>query len=187
MTTYTDAEARNQHTYVALHCTDIACVIGRCAAAGLAAGAAYTAYQMIVSWLLVHNPWWFLRMTGAMLLGREAIAPWFAIGSAGTVGFLITMILSLLNGILFGFIAAFSPGLAASRKSFMAASSVFGLFLWIFNFFFVALMARWFWFPYGTNPFLQGFVGHAVVYGVVLGWYASRQPVEVDYFAAEEG
>ncbi len=52
----------------------------------------------------------------------------------------------------------------------LIATAVLGLGLWIVNFYVIANLAGWVWFPDKSNPVVQ-FFAHTVFFGSVLGLY----------------
>jgi hypothetical protein len=74
------------------------------------------------------------------------------------------LILAIAYGIVFGEIAAMLRG----RAAFIGLGSVFGLALWLVNFYVIAPTA----FPWflQASPAVQ-FIAHTFFFGSVLGWF----------------
>jgi hypothetical protein len=136
------------------------------ALAGIVAGIVFAAFEMIVSALMMGPGAFFmpLRMIGGIALGPEALDPGYSIIAAGVAGVMVHVVLSVVYGVIFGEIAAMLRGQAA----FMVAGSIFGLALWLINFYVIAPLA----FPWflESNPLMQ-FIAHTVFFGSVLGYY----------------
>jgi hypothetical protein len=136
------------------------------AIAGIVAGLAFAAFEMMATAFMMGAEAFFmpLRMIGAIVLGQEALDPGFSLVTAGVAGMLVHVMLSVIYGIVFGEIATILRGPAA----FIVAGGVFGLALWLVNFYVIAPFA----FPWflDSSPLVQ-FIGHTVFFGLVLGTY----------------
>jgi hypothetical protein len=136
------------------------------AVAGIVAGIVFAAYEMIVSALMMGADAFFmpLRMIGAIALGAEALDPSYSLLTASVAGVVVHVALAILYGVIFGEIAAMLRGPLA----FIGAASIFGLALWLINFYVIAPFA----FPWflETSPLVQ-FIGHTFFFGSVLGYY----------------
>jgi hypothetical protein len=136
------------------------------AIAGIVAGIVFAAFEMIVSALLTGPAAFFmpLRMIGAIALGPEALDPGYSIMTAGFAGVVVNLVLAIVYGVIFGEIAAMLRGQAA----FIAAGTIFGIALWLVNFYVIAPVA----FPWflDASPLVQ-FIAHAFFFGSVLGYY----------------
>jgi hypothetical protein len=136
------------------------------AIAGIVAGIAFAAFEMTASASMMGAEAFFmpLRMIGAIALGPEALDPSYSLLTAGVAGVVVHMILSVIYGIIFGEVATVLRGSTA----FIAAASVFGLALWLVNFYVIAPFA----FPWflDSSPLVQ-FIGHTFFFGSVLGYY----------------
>lgn len=64
-------------------------------------------------------------------------------------------------------------GASSSSWAVVISSAAGGLALWIVNFYVIAPLFGWTWFPNGTNPVVQ-FIAHTVFYGTVLGLILDR-------------
>jgi uncharacterized membrane protein YagU involved in acid resistance len=136
------------------------------AIAGIVAGIVFAAFEMIVSALMAGPEAFFmpLRMIGAIALGPEALDPAYSVVNASVAGVIVHVILAIIYGVIFGEIAAMLRGQAA----FIGAGSIFGLALWLINFYVIAPVA----FPWflDANPLVQ-FIAHTFFFGSVLGYY----------------
>jgi len=155
---------------MALHDTDFPLstdempwVLGQGAVAGVVAGLTFAAYALIASaaieWGGAFMP---LRMTGAILLGRDALEYGYPLLSASTAGLALHLVLSLAYGMVFALVA---NGLRSPMWD-ITLGSAFGLSVWLINFYVVAPIA----FPWflELNPIVQ-FIGHTFFFGTVLG------------------
>ena len=132
---------------------------------GLIAGLIFAMFEMVVAALINGASAFFmpLRMIGAMVLGAEALDPGYSLITAGPAGVLVHVVLSALFGAVFGAVVAA-----------VAAAGLYGLLLWLVNFYVVAPVAGWDWFPNGTDEAVQ-FVAHVVCFGALLGFYLDRE------------
>ncbi len=141
---------------------------------GVVAGITFALFLMIASALLMGLPAFFmpLRSISGILLGMQALDPSFSLVTAGIVGTLIHMVLSMIYGVAFGMAVAVVPALRSSSAILIAAATAVGLVLWLVNFYLIAPAAGWVWFA-NANPVVQ-FLAHTFFYGSVLGVYLDR-------------
>jgi hypothetical protein len=151
--------------------------IGQGAISGLLAGAAFLAFEIAVAATTMGAAWALfpLRMIGGILLGRGALDPASPAPAAVAAGLLVHVTLSAAFGALFASMLQQGREPAAQRPIgvMLAASAAYGFTLWLVNFYVIAPLAGWPWFPRDTNPVIQ-FLAHAVVYGLFLGSYLDR-------------
>lgn len=136
------------------------------AIAGIVAGIVFAAFEMIVSAATMGAEAFFmpLRMIGAIALGAEALDPGYSLLTAGVAGLIVHMVLAIIYGVIFGEIGAALRGPVA----FIGAGSIFGLVLWLINFYAIApVLFPWF---LDANPLVQ-FIAHTFFFGSVLGFY----------------
>lgn len=113
-----------------------------------------------------------LRMIGAIALGRSALDPSYSLLTAAIAGVLVHMVLSIIYGAAFALaIGALAP--RAGTWQLVASGVVFGLALWVVNFFVIGPVAGWTWFAEMTDPVVQA-VAHGGFFGIVLAVYLSR-------------
>ena len=143
---------------------------------GLIAGLIFAMFEMVVAALINGASAFFmpLRMIGAMVLGAEALDPGYSLITAGPAGVLVHVVLSALFGAVFGAVVAAVPAVARSTGALVAAAGLYGLLLWLVNFYVVAPAAGWDWFPNGTDEAVQ-VVAHVVCFGALLGFYLDRE------------
>jgi hypothetical protein len=119
-----------------------------------------------------------LRMIGAMVLGPAALDAGYSLAVAAMVGILVHVILSIIFTGMFAVTASALTVTAAgdllSIPSGLALAGIlFGIVLWLVNFYIVAPVAGWTWFPERANPVVQ-FLAHAFFFGCPAGWMLGR-------------
>jgi hypothetical protein len=112
-------------------------------------------------------------MIGGIGLGQSALDPAASLLSAGGVGLVIHMIMSMMYGIVAAAVLSLVPQLSASRTTVLVSASVAGLALWLVNFYGFAPALGWSWFPDKTNAAVQ-FFAHTFFFGTVLGYLLDR-------------
>ncbi|MBI3968852.1 MAG: hypothetical protein HY329_24710 [Chloroflexi bacterium] len=142
---------------------------------GIVAGIVFAMFEMIVAALMdgAMAFWMPLRMIGAIILGQQALDPSYSLVNAAAVGFGSHMVMSMIFGAIFALIVAYFPALARSSVGLIVAASVYGLLLWLVNFYLIAPAAGWSWFPDKSNPVVQ-FFAHTFFFGTVSGIYLDR-------------
>jgi hypothetical protein len=147
---------------------------GTIVAAGVVAGLLFAAFEVIAAALMMGPAAAFmpLRMIGAMVLGSAALDPGYSLAVAATAGVVVHMILSVAFTAVFAFIA--SPIATTGRLAL--AGMAFGTGLWLVNFYVIAPLAGWTWFPEQTNAVVQ-FAAHAFFFGGPIGWMLGRSAV----------
>ncbi len=139
---------------------------------GIGAGITYAMFQMIMAAILNGTEAFFmpLRMIAATALGEQALQPGYSLLAAGVTGLVIHMMLSAIFGLVVAGILRSIPSLSASTASVLITTSILGFGLWIVNFYVIANIGGWVWFPNGSNLLVQ-FFAHTVFFGTVLGLY----------------
>jgi hypothetical protein len=142
---------------------------------GIIAGIAFAMFEMIMAVVLDGGDAFFmpLRMIGGIALGTSALDPATSLLTAGGVGLLVHMILSMTYGVVVAGVLSVAPQLSASRTAVVVSASAAGLALWIVNFHVLAQAFGWTWFPDDTNAAVQ-FVAHTFFFGSVLGLVLDR-------------
>ncbi len=142
---------------------------------GIVAGIAFAMFEMIVAVVLNGSEAFFmpLRMIGAIAVGKSALDPATSLVTAGGAGLVVHMALSMMYGVAVAALLALVPALSRTRTSTVAVASAAGLGLWILNFFILAGIFGWTWFPDTQNIAVQ-FVAHTVMFGTVLGLVIDR-------------
>ena len=143
---------------------------GAIVAAGFIAGTVFAFYEMIAASLLQRPAAALmpLRMIAAILLGPAALDPSYSITAAALVGVLLHFALSIDFALMFA--------ATVSRQSSDALLAwqgiVFGAVLWAFNFYVIAPLAGWVWFP-RSHAAVQ-LIAHTLFYGWPLGFSMAR-------------
>jgi len=142
---------------------------------GIIAGIVFAMFEMIMAAALNGSDAFFmpLRMIGGMGLGATALDPSTSLLTAGTVGLVIHMVLSMMYGLVVAGVLALVGSLTRSTSSILMVTSASGFALWIINFFVLAGLFGWRWFPDSQNIAVQ-FVAHTFMFGVVLGLILDR-------------
>jgi hypothetical protein len=134
---------------------------------GVLAGITFLVFEMLVVAAMTGASgfWLPLRRIAALAIGAGALEPSYALGSAAGVGIMVHLLLAAAFGLMFALIASALRGVVAIPL----ASTVYGLGLWLVNFYLIAPVFGWYWFP-NSNLLIQ-FVAHTFFYGTVLGLY----------------
>lgn len=135
---------------------------------GIIAGIAFVVFEMVVAWVLQGAPFGPPRMISAIALGQGALppSPTVSLAAALPVALIIHFVLSAIYGAVFGAIASAIGALRNSRGALIVAANVFGLLLWLVNFYVIApILFPWFLM---ANPVVQ-FFAHTFFYGSALG------------------
>ncbi|CAN5838916.1 hypothetical protein BH23ACT11_BH23ACT11_13000 [soil metagenome] len=137
--------------------------------AGLISGIVFLVFEMLAAGILTASAFGPPRMMGATVLGEGALPPQPTLGLAAVlpVALLVHFALSGAFGVVFGAAAGILQFLRSSRAILIAAATVFGLGLWIVNFYVMAPILGWNWFAM-ANPVVQ-FVAHTFVFGLPVG------------------
>jgi uncharacterized membrane protein YagU involved in acid resistance len=167
-----------QHAQIApvgLQHYELGAWIGKGASAGVVAGIVFALFQ--IGYALLSGQAWSapLRLIGAVGLGREALQPQYPLLSAAVSGVIIHLLFSVVMGVVFGALVAGLQALAVNPGVLMVSASLFGMLLWLINFYVVAPAAGWEWFPNQTSAFWQGFVAHTFFFGTVVGAWLSQR------------
>jgi hypothetical protein len=143
--------------------------------AGVTAGIVFAMFEMVMAVVFDGADAFFmpLRMIGGIGLGKAALEPGTSLLAAGGAGLVIHMILSMMYGVVAAAVLSLVPRLSASRTAVLVSTSLAGLALWIVNFYGLAPVFGWTWFPDGTNAAVQ-FVAHTFFFGTVLGLVLDR-------------
>ncbi|WP_273888695.1 hypothetical protein [Rubrobacter naiadicus] len=142
---------------------------------GLIAGVIFAAFEMVVAAIMGQGFFTPLMMIGAIGLGKEALPtpkPMIGLSTIVPVGLAIHMFLSMIYGVVFGAFVWGVSFLHGNRLRLVGAATVFGLVLWIVNFYVIAPLA-FSWFAM-ANPVVQ-FFAHTFFFGTVLGLLLSAR------------
>lgn len=131
------------------------------AIAGIAAGAVYLFVELIALWLMGESPWGPPRMIAAIVMGRDVLS--LAVPSAGTVlaALVVHFVLAILFAlILAGIMAPFSVDSSLGMASL--AGALFGVAVYVINFYGMTRVFPWFAEARGSLSFLAH-----VIFGLV--------------------
>lgn len=145
--------------------------VGPAVVAGIIGGLIFAVFEILAAAVMMGPEAAFmpLRMIGGIALGAQALDPGYPLVTAAIAGVLIHMTLSIAFAIVF---AAIVP--ATGTPATLALLGIgFGIGLWIVNFFVIAPIAGWNWFPEQTNPIVQ-VLAHGLFFGWPVGWYLGR-------------
>jgi uncharacterized membrane protein YagU involved in acid resistance len=148
--------------------------LGTAIVAGVVAGTCLMGFEMVASSLsgaaTADAP---LRMAAALVLGRRALSADYPFAGAALAGIAVCIVLSIVFAAAFtalaSWIAAITEGeLLTHTADMLVAGVIFGVALWLMNFYVIAPLAGWRWFPDDMNH-LVAFLGHGFFFGGVLG------------------
>ncbi|MDQ3447881.1 MAG: hypothetical protein M3432_01725 [Chloroflexota bacterium] len=143
---------------------------------GLLAGLLFALFEMVMATVQMGGEAFFmpLRMIGGIALGSQALEPSStSLLEAGGAGIAIHMMLSVIFGASVAVAAGLVPPIRSSTIALVAWTSLAGLIMWLVNFYVIAPIGGWRWFPDGTDPVIQ-FIAHTFVFGSLLGLYLDR-------------
>jgi hypothetical protein len=145
---------------------------------GLMAGLGFSAFQMLsAAWQIgSHGLFVPLRMIGAILLGRQALDSSSGVAYAATVGLMLHVTLSIAFAVLFVVLFDHPGRPSRSLRQQLLVGCLYGVLLWIVNFYVLAPIFGWYWFPDQTNPAIQ-FLAHTLFYGCLLSYLLWREAV----------
>jgi hypothetical protein len=157
--------------------------LGTIVTTGIAAGIIFALFEMFAAAIMmgIEAAFMPLSMIGAMVHGSAALNPPSEI--AAMTGVIVHMILSVAFAGAFAAIASALATTAAgdllsTPRGLALAGMVFGTALWLVNFYIIAPVAGWTWFPEQTNPVVQ-FLAHAFFFGAPVGWMLGRSRADI--------
>ena len=155
---------------------------------GVAAGLIFAGFELIAT-AIASGPgsaMMPLRMISALLLGPASLEPSYSLPLVAITSIVIHLVLSVFFATIFAAIVtrianATAGELLTSSAQLAVAGAMFGTVLWLVNFYVIARLAGWTWFP-GDAHHVIAFVGHALFFGWPLGWILGRtaQPLVLD-------
>jgi hypothetical protein len=148
---------------------------------GIVAGIMFAMFEMVMAAVLSGTGAFFmpLRMIGAIGVGTSALDPGTSLVTAGGAGLVIHMVLSMIYGVVVTGVVTLVPTLSRSTGSILGVTSIAGFALWILNFFVLAGIFGWSWFPDTQNVAVQ-VVAHTLMFGTVLGIVLDRFAFRAD-------
>lgn len=145
---------------------------------GVVAGVVFAMFEMLVALLLSGDLFAPLRSIAGIPLGGPPSQ--IALGTAMPVGLATHMVLSMFYGVIAAFVVSAVTWFLSSGARTVVFATVYGLLLWVVNFFVVAPLIGAAWFMSEPNQFWQGFVAHTFFFGTVLGLYLAYREPSVD-------
>lgn len=144
------------------------------AVAGLVAGLVFVLLEMILVGMSGGSPWAPPRMMGAIALGPGVLPP-PATFDAGivAVGMIVHFALSVVLGVIF---AALAARLAVSRGVLIGIGLLFGLAVYLVNFYGFTALFPWFAMARNWMTILAHLVFGAVIAAMPLGTSANPHP-----------
>lgn len=140
---------------------------------GLVAGAVFIVFETLAAGVLGPGFLGPLQMIGAILLGQGALEELATPAPVAGVGLVIHFLLSAIYGGTFAAIVVLIRPIKRNRWLLVGAATLFGLLLWIINFYVISPVAfPWFGM---ANPIVQ-FLSHTIFYGTALGLLFARRP-----------
>jgi hypothetical protein len=125
---------------------------------GIAAGLMFIGFAMVATAVLTGSATALmpLRMIGAIVLGSAALDPNYSILVAVITGVAVHLLLSIAFAAIFMEIVirmerATEGELMATSGRLALTGTVFGTALWLINFYVIAPLAGWTWFPDGES------------------------------------
>jgi hypothetical protein len=148
--------------------------------AGVTAGVIFAAFETIAT-AVVTGPasaTMPIRMISAIVLGKAALDPNYSLVLVGITGLAVHLLFSIAFAGLFTAIVtrvayATEGELLTNSSQLAVAGTIFGATLWLVNFYLVAPLVGWTWFPANVHRVIA-LVGHAFFFGCPLGWSLGR-------------
>lgn len=144
--------------------------MGAAIRAGLVAGLVFMILEMVlVATVGGGSPWGPPRMIGAIALGRDVLPPpaTFDIG-VFAIAMLVHFVLAVVLAMIF---VAVATRLSLSRTAFIVAGAVFGLLVYLVNFYGLTAIFPWF---EGARNWIT-IVSHLIFGAVLAAAYAPRR------------
>lgn len=139
---------------------------------GIIAAILFAVAEMVMAMILGMSAFVPLQMIGAILLGPAVLPPAAATATTVIAALVVHFILSAIYGVVLALIALYVSALRSSVWALTGVGAVYGLLLWLGNFYVVAPVAfPWFGM---ADPVVQ-FIAHVFFFGVPLGYYLGTQ------------
>lgn len=140
---------------------------------GIIAGAVFLAFESLYALIAAGNLFGPLAMMASIPM--QTPPPQIGLGSAIVVGLITHAILSIGFGVVATYVIGSVEQLRSSTATVLIATSVFGLVLWLVNFYVLSGILGTPWFATAPSALWQGFIAHTFFFGTVLGGYLSSQ------------
>lgn len=122
---------------------DVGAWVRHGAIGGVIAGIVFALFEMLMAALLKGNFFGPLRMISGIVLGKQALMPDYSLATAVIVGIMVHMVLAIVFGVVFALLVAYVPALTQSATVLLVSAGVYGLVLWLVNFYVIAPLAGW--------------------------------------------
>lgn len=133
---------------------------------GFLAGLIFVGFEIVVAVVTGSSPFEPPQLMGSILLGEGSLAALATPAFVAMAGLTLHFLLSALYGGVFGAIVQAVRPIQGNRPLLVAAGAVFGLLLWIVNFYLISpVLFPWFAM---VSPLVQ-FLAHTFFYGALLG------------------
>lgn len=133
---------------------------------GFLAGLVFVGFEIVVAVVTGSSPFEPPQLMGSILLGEGSLAALATPAFVAMAGLTLHFLLSALYGGVFGAIVQAVRPIQGNRPLLVAAGAVFGLLLWIVNFYLISpVLFPWFAM---ASPLVQ-FLAHTFFYGALLG------------------
>jgi hypothetical protein len=146
--------------------------VRQAATGGVVAGLIFALFEMVAAAALTGANALFtpLRMVVAIARGPQVLAPDYPLTVIVLGGLSLHLMIAAVYGVIFSILAA-ALRLARPSLALLAAASLYGLLLWLVNFYLIAPLA----FPWftQTDPIVQC-VAHTIFFGAALGLYLNQ-------------
>lgn len=138
---------------------------------GVVAGIVFAIAEMLITVALGGPILAPLALISTIVLGMQALAPAFPLITAVIVGLVVHVVTSAIFGVIFVYLLALANQLAAPASLLLLYGAIYGLALWIVNFFIIGAL----FFPQFlmVDQLWQGFVPHVFFYGLPLAGYVA--------------
>lgn len=140
---------------------------------GIIAGAVFLVFESLYALIAAGNLFGPLAMMASIPM--QTPPPQIELGSAIIVGIITHAILSVGFGVVVTYVIGAVAQLRSSTAAVLVATSVFGLVLWLVNFYVLSGILGTPWFATEPSALWQGFIAHTFFFGTVLGGYLSSQ------------
>ncbi len=135
---------------------------------GIIGGIVFAMAEMIGGKIVSGSPLVMpLKVIASIPIGD--MPPKIATSTAIPVGLITHMVMSMIFGVIFALIVAYVPILRVSPIVTVVVASIYGLLLWLINFYVLAPAISRPWFK--TAPKGQQFIYHTFFFGTVFGLY----------------
>ena len=138
---------------------------------GLFAGILLLVFEIVYSAIARSAALAPFRMIAAIPLGSFAFDGLAPLSLVISLAVAFHLVYSIFYGGLFALSLSLFPILTENTILTLISGFVYGLCIWILNFYVVSPTVGWVWFAQQTDWFWDGFFSHGIVFGLILGGY----------------